>query len=109
MAKLEKTNEENKKIVKEVPENLVSLYLNMGWKKVQSKDISRFKGMVENKKRTEEEKLRYSRAMGVFVGVLALAELILALFPNNSLVLMINIGIVVVDLIAIGTFTKKHT
>ena len=65
--------------------------------------------MVENKKRTEEEKLRYSRAMGVFVGVLALAELILALFPNNSLVLMINIGIVVVDLIAIGTFTKKYT
>lgn len=50
MTKLEKTNEENKKIVKEVPENLVSLYLNMGWKKVQSKDISRFKGMVENKK-----------------------------------------------------------
>ena len=50
MAKLEKTNEENKKIVKEVPENLVSLYLNMGWKKVQYKDISRFKGMVENKK-----------------------------------------------------------
>ena len=65
--------------------------------------------MVENKKRTEEEKLRYSRAMGVFVGVLALAELILALFPNNNLVLMINIGIVVVDLIAIGTFTKKYT
>ena len=65
--------------------------------------------MVENKKRTEEEKLRYSRAMGVFVGVLALAALILALFPNNSLVLMINIGIVVVDLIAIGTFTKKYT
>ena len=30
-------------------------------------------------------------------------------FPNNSLVLMINIGIVVVDLIAIGTFTKKYT
>lgn len=50
MTKLEKINEENKKIVKEVPENLVSLYLNMGWKKVQSKDISRFKGMVENKK-----------------------------------------------------------
>ena len=50
MTKLEKTNEENKKIVKEVPENLVSLYLNMGWEKVQSKDISRFKGMVENKK-----------------------------------------------------------
>ena len=50
MTTLEKTNEENKKIVKEVPENLVSLYLNMGWKKVQSKDISRFKGMVENKK-----------------------------------------------------------
>ena len=50
MTKLEKTNEENKKIVKEVPENLVSLYLNMGWKKVQSKDISRFNGMVENKK-----------------------------------------------------------
>lgn len=65
--------------------------------------------MVENKKRTEEEKLRYSRAMGVFVGVLALAELILALFPNNNLVLMINIGIVVVDLVAIGTFTKKYT
>lgn len=65
--------------------------------------------MIENKKRTEEEKLRYSRAMGVFVGVLALAELILALFPNNNLVLMINIGIVVVDLIAIGTFTKKYT
>ena len=65
--------------------------------------------MIENKKRTEEEKLRYSRAMGVFVGVLALAELILALFPNNNLVLMINIGIVVVDLIAIGTYTKKYT
>lgn len=65
--------------------------------------------MVENKKRTEEEKLRYSRAMGVFVGVLALAELILALFPNNNLVLMINIGIVIVDLVAIGTFTKKYT
>lgn len=65
--------------------------------------------MIENKKRTEEEKLRYSRAMGVFVGVLALAELILALFPNNNLVLMINIGIVVADLVAIGTFTKKYT
>ena len=65
--------------------------------------------MVENKKRTEEEKLRYSRAMGVFVGVLALAELILALFPNNSLVLMINIAIVVVDLIAIGKIKKKYT
>lgn len=35
---VEKINEEGKVISKEVPENLLSLYLNSGWKRADKKE-----------------------------------------------------------------------
>lgn len=64
---------------------------------------------VANKKRTEAEKKQYSRVMGVFTGVLALSELLVALYPDNQLVIMGSLAIVIMDLVAVGFYSKKYT
>lgn len=62
----------------------------------------------QKKKRTEEEKIQYSRAMGVFTGILALSEVLLALFPGSSWVVFLSLGIVIIDLILVGMYAKKY-
>ncbi|MBS6194739.1 MAG: DUF3784 domain-containing protein [Clostridiales bacterium] len=63
---------------------------------------------VANRKMSEKDKIKYSRAMGVFTGVLALDEVFVALFPNNRMVLTVNIIVAVIALIAIGNYGKKY-
>lgn len=64
---------------------------------------------VENKKRTEKDKKQYSRVMGVFTGVLALTEVLVALYPDNQWVIILSLAIVVADLVAVGIYTKKYS
>ena len=63
---------------------------------------------LQKKKRTEEEKKQYSRVMGVFTGILALSEVLLALFPESSLVVFISLGLVIMDLVLVGIYSKKY-
>lgn len=52
MVKVEKNNEEGKKIVKEISENLLSTYLTIGWKIVDEKSANEqkpFENGKENK------------------------------------------------------------
>ncbi len=37
LIKVEKINEDGDKIIKEIPYNLYSMYINMGWKKFEKK------------------------------------------------------------------------
>ncbi len=60
------------------------------------------------KKRSEEEKKRFSRAMGVFVAVLALDELLIVFFADLQWVMFLCLVIAVVDLVVIGRFIKKN-
>ena len=60
------------------------------------------------KKRSEEEKKRFSRAMGVFVVVLALDELLIVFFADLQWVMFLCLVIAVVDLVVIGRFIKKN-
>lgn len=56
---VEKLNEENKLISKEVPENLLSLYLNSGWKlaiKKDKKEEPKFEEKIESKKEVKVDK-----------------------------------------------------
>ena len=64
---------------------------------------------LQKKKRTEEEKKQYSRVMGVFTGILALSEVLLALFPESSLVVFLSLGLVIMDLVLVGIYSKKYT
>lgn len=63
---------------------------------------------LQKKKRTEEEKKQYSRVMGVFTGILALSEVLLALFPESSLVVFLSLGLVIMDLVLVGIYSKKY-
>ena len=63
---------------------------------------------LQKKKRTEEEKKQYSRVMGVFTGILALSEVLLALFPESSLVVFLSLGLVLMDLVLVGIYSKKY-
>ena len=63
---------------------------------------------LQKKKRTEEEKKQYSRVMGVFTGILALSEVLLALFPESSLVVFLSLGLVIMDLVLVGVYSKKY-
>lgn len=63
---------------------------------------------LQKKKRTEEEKKQYSRVMGVFTGILALSEVLLALFPESSLVVFFSLGLVIMDLVLVGIYSKKY-
>ena len=63
---------------------------------------------LQKKKRTEEEKKQYSRVMGVFTGILALSEVLLALFPESSLVVFLSLGLVILDLVLVGIYSKKY-
>lgn len=65
-------------------------------------------GKGVTKKKSEEERLKYSRAMGIFIGVLALDEVMAALFPNNQIVSIANIMIAVAALVVIGNYAMKH-
>lgn len=46
--------------------------------------------------------------MGVFTGVLALDEAAVALFPDNKLVLTVNIIVAVIAIAAIGNYGKGY-
>ena len=63
---------------------------------------------LQKKKRTEEEKKQYSRVMSVFTGILALSEVLLALFPESSLVVFLSLGLVIMDLVLVGIYSKKY-
>ena len=63
---------------------------------------------LQKKKRTEEEKKQYSRVMGVFTGILALSEVLLALFPESFLVVFLSLGLVIMDLVLVGIYSKKY-
>lgn len=60
-----------------------------------------------DKKKSDEDKKKYSRAMGIFTGVLALDEVVVALFPDNPWVIWGSILVAVGAIIGIGQFTKK--
>ncbi len=60
------------------------------------------------KKRKKEEQIKYSRAMGIFTLYLAIIEIIIALTPDNTIVLMAGILAALVGLGVIGTYAKKH-
>lgn len=61
-----------------------------------------------NKKKTEEEKKKYSQAMGIFTGVLALDEVMVALFQDNPWVIWLSLAIAAAAILGIGSYAKKH-
>lgn len=63
---------------------------------------------LQNKKRTEEEKKQYSRVMGIFTGILAVSEILVALYPDNRIIIILSLGIVIADLVAVGIYSKKY-
>lgn len=63
---------------------------------------------VKAKKRTKEEHLRYSRMMGLFVAILAADELLVAMFPDNSMILIMCPIVALVDVLVIAAFAKKY-
>ena len=62
----------------------------------------------KTKKRTKEEHLRYSRMMGIFTAILAVDELVAAMFPDNSVILIMCPIVALVDVLVIAVFAKKY-
>lgn len=60
------------------------------------------------KKKETEERLKYSRAMGCFTMYLAVIEVIIAVFPDNGIVMMVGILAAIAGLGMIGAYAKKH-
>lgn len=60
-----------------------------------------------DKNRSEADKKKYSRAMGIFTGVLALDEVLVALYPDNPWVMWGSILIAIAAIIGIGQYAKK--
>lgn len=60
-----------------------------------------------SKHRTEGEKITYSRAMGVFVGILALDEVMVAMFPKNQYIMFMSVLIAIAAIVGMGNYAKK--
>ena len=60
------------------------------------------------KKKEPEERLKYSRVMGLFTFYLAVIEVIIAVFPDNIFVMGIGILAALAGLGMIGMYAKKH-
>ncbi len=67
-----------------------------------------FDGNRVRKKTDPETTKRYLRSCGVFTGVLSVASLLMALFNRFPVIIFISIGIVIVDLIGLILWIKKH-
>ena len=57
----------------------------------------------------DKEKKRYSRAMGVFVGVLAIDEVIIALYSDNQWMMLACLLIAVGALVGMGKFSRNYS
>lgn len=66
-------------------------------------------GRRKEKRWGEKEKKKYSRAMGVFVGVLAIDEVIIALYSENQWVMLLCLVIAVCALVGMGKFSKSYS
>ena len=60
------------------------------------------------KKKGVEDKKKYERVMGCFTLFLALIEVIFALTPDNTFILMVGILAALAALICVGNYAKKH-
>lgn len=66
--------------------------------------------MKVEKKRSKEQESRYQRALGAYCAVLAVAEVVLALFGSTSRVIpIVTICIAVLGLICIVHFNKHNS
>ena len=46
--------------------------------------------------------------MGIFTGILAVSEILVALYPDNQIIIILSLGIVIADLVAVGIYSKKY-
>ena len=67
------------------------------------------KGRRKEKRWGDKEKKRYSRAMGVFVGVLAIDEVIIALYSDNQWMMLVCLLIAVGALVGMGKFSRNYS
>ena len=67
------------------------------------------KNAPQRKKRTPQEEKRYQKAVGFFLVVLALCEVMMAIFGNTYVIVsFITIGAVIADLIVLVMYLKKN-
>ena len=67
------------------------------------------KDKMSGKKRTPEQERRYQRAIGLFLVVLAVCEVIMALFAQQTAwVALLLVGIDVVALVCLGLYISKN-
>lgn len=66
-------------------------------------------GRRKEKRWGEKEKKRYSRAMGVFVAVLAVDEVIIALYAKNQWVMLLCLAIAVAALAGMGMYSRNYS
>ena len=66
-------------------------------------------GRRKEKRCGDKEKKRYSRAMGVFVGVLAIDEVIIALYSDNQWMMLVCLLIAVGALVGMGKFSRNYS
>lgn len=84
---------------------VVSVVLLLGKGDVILKTMNGKRGRDKNK--SDADKKKYSRAMGIFTGVLALDEVVVALYPDNQWVIWGSILVAIGAIIGIGQFAKK--
>lgn len=66
--------------------------------------------MKVEKKRTKEQEARYHKVLGIFCIVLAVDEIVLALYGStNKLVPIVTILVAILGLVGIVTFNKKNS
>lgn len=88
---------------------VVSVVIWMGKGDVVMKLVSHKESpTAKKKKKTEEEQKMYNRAMAVFLFVLAVSEVIAALFSYDYVwVNLITVGIVIAALVVLCIYLKK--
>ncbi|MDO4489547.1 MAG: DUF3784 domain-containing protein [Lachnospiraceae bacterium] len=79
-----------------------------GLMKMFGSDSSRQMSMKVEKKRTKEQELKFQRAMGAYCAVVAVCEIVLALFGNaNRMVPVVTIVIGIAGLVAVVMYMRR--